>query len=145
MNWKEEAAEKLRKYDAMRTATENIPQELQRLELSARAIRASGAESPRVQTSRNRQEEQLLNNIVHRQELRWALENAKSWVKTTDHALSALSPEDRLVLSRLYVYPEKGALQRLCQDLGVEQSSIYRRRDRALRNFTTALYGTIEN
>ena len=145
MNWKEEAAEKLRKYDAMRTATENIPQELQRLELSARAIRASGAESPRVQTSQNRQEEQLLNNIVHRQELRWALENAKSWVKTTDHALSALSPEDRLVLSRLYVYPEKGALERLCQDLGVEQSSIYRRRDRALRNFTTALYGTIEN
>ena len=145
MNWKEEAAEKLRKYDAMRTATENIPQELQRLELSARAIRASGVESPRVQTSRNRQEEQLLNNIVHRQELRWALENAKSWVKTTDHALSALSPEDRLVLSRLYVYPEKGALERLCQDLGVEQSSIYRRRDRALRNFTTALYGTIEN
>lgn len=145
MNWKEEATEKLRKYDAMRTATENIPQELQRLELSARAIRASGTEGPKVRSSRNRQEEQLLDNIVHRQELRWALENAKSWVKTTDHALSALSPEDRLVLSRLYVYPEKGALERLCQDLGLEQSSIYRRRDRALRNFTTALYGSIEN
>lgn len=145
MNWKEEATEKLRKYDAMRTATENIPQELQRLELSARAIRASGVDSPKVCSSRNRREEQLLNNIVHRQELRWALENAKSWVKTTDHALSALSPEDRLVLSRLYVYPEKGAIDRLCQDLGVEQSSIYRRRDRALRNFTTALYGSIEN
>lgn len=145
MNWKEEATEKLRRYDAMRTATENIPQELQRLELSARAIRASGTEGPKVRSSQNRQEEQLLNNIVHRQELRWALENAKSWVKITDHALSALSPEDRLVLSRLYVYPEKGALERLCQDLGVEQSSIYRRRDRALRNFTTALYGSIEN
>jgi hypothetical protein len=32
-------------------------------------------------------------------------------------------------------------MDRLCQELDLEQSSIYRKRDQALRRFTTALYG----
>ena len=32
MNWKEEATEKLRKYDAMRLAVQNLPEELKRVE-----------------------------------------------------------------------------------------------------------------
>ncbi len=144
MNWKNEAIEKLRKYDAMRLAVQNIPEEMQRLELEARAIRSANTQTPHAKSADPHREERLLSNITHRQELRWALEGAKSWLKTTNQALSALTPEEKMILTRLFIYPERGAVDRLCGDLGIEQSSVYRRRDRALRNFTLALYGITE-
>lgn len=59
--------------------------------------------------------------------------------------LAALTPEERLILSRFYIYREKGNPQRLCEALGVEQSSVYRRKDKALKKFTEAVFGLIEN
>lgn len=143
MNWKAEALEKLQKLDPMRQALRNIPVELSRLEIDACAIRGTNLDRPAVKTSGHR-EDALLNNIVHRQELTWNLEQAKRWVDTVQDALRTLSPEEKTILSRLYICPEKGGLERLCQELGVEQSSIYRKREKALRRFTQALYGYTE-
>lgn len=144
MNWKAEAKEKLRRYDAMRLATINIPEEVQRLEVDAQAIRSAKLDGAVVSGGGNRREDALLNNIIHRQELLWTLEQAQLWLKTTDRALSALSSEEKLLLHRLYIYPEMGAPERLCKELAVETSSIYRRRDKALRHFTLAYYGIDE-
>ena len=83
----------------------------------------------------------MLNNIIHRQELAWTLEQAHLWLQSTDRALTALTNEEKLILHRLYIYPEKGGLDRLCKELDVESSSVYRRRDRALKHFTLAYYG----
>ena len=41
MNWRGEAVEKLRKYDAMCRSLQNIPLEVKRLEVDARAIRGA--------------------------------------------------------------------------------------------------------
>ena len=141
MNWKEEATEKLRKYDAMHLAVKNLPEEMKRLEQAACAIRSARTDGTPVKGGTNRREDMLLNNLVCREELAQALNQAKLWVSTTDRAFGALSPEEKLVLYRLYMYPERNALDRLCQELDLEQSSIYRKRDQALRRFTTALYG----
>ena len=144
MNWKAEAKEKLRRYDAMRLATINIPEELERLEIDAQSIRSAKSDNTAVVGGGGNREEALLNNIIHRQELVWTLHQAQKWLQTTDRALTALSNEEKLILHRLYIYPEKGGLERLCKDLGVETSSIYRRRDRALKHFTLAFYGIPE-
>lgn len=141
MNWKAEAKEKLRKYDAMRLATINIPQEIERLEIDARSIRSARTDATPVTGGGNRREEAMLNNIIHRQELAWTLEQAHLWLQSTDRALTALTNEEKLILHRLYIYPEKGGLDRLCKELDVESSSVYRRRDRALKHFTLAYYG----
>ena len=45
------------------------------------------------------------------------------------------------MLQRLFITKERDSLSRLCSELGVEQSSIYRKRDKALHRFTMALYG----
>ena len=131
MNWKQEAKEKLQRYDAMRLATINIPQEIQRLEIDATPVSGGG----------NRREEALLNNILHRQELTWTLQQAQGWLQITDRALSALTSREKQILTRLYIYPEKGGLERLCKELDMESSSVYRHRDQALKRFTMALYG----
>lgn len=143
MNWKTEAADKLRKYDAMRRAIQNIPEELKRLELAARSIQGTRADATGVKGGGYR-EDALIDNLVHRQELQNALEQAKLWVCTTDRALSALSQEEKQVLQRMLIYPERGGIARLCEELECEQSSVYRKRDRALHKFTIALYGTAE-
>ena len=144
MNWKAEAKEKLRRYDAMRLATINIPEELERLELDAQSIRSAKIDGDVVSGGGSKREEALLNNIIERQELTWTLQQAQLWLKTTDRALTALPKDERLILHRLYIYPEIGAPERLCKELGMETSSVYRRRDKALRHFTLAYYGIDE-
>ena len=144
MNWKAEAKEKLRRYDAMRLATINIPLELQRLEVDAQSIRSARTDSTPVTGGGSKREEAMINNIIERQELERALQQAQLWLRTTDKALSALDREEKLILHRLYLYPQKGSLELLSTELGIETSSIYRRRDKALKQFTLAYYGIEE-
>lgn len=144
MNWKAEAKEKLRRYDAMRLATINLSEEIERLEVDAQSIRSAKIDGDVVNGGGSKREEAIINNIVHRQELLWTLQQAQTWLKTTDRALSALTSDEKLILHRLYIYPEIGAPERLCKELGMETSSIYRRRDKALKRFTMAYYGISE-
>lgn len=145
MNWKSEAMEKLRRYDAMQQASCNIPQEIRRLQIAARAVKSANPEETSILGAGGQRENQLLDNLVHRQELQWTLDQTKCWLDVTDRALKTLSKEEKLILQRLYIYPEKGAMERLCQELELEQSSVYRRRDRALQRFAIALYGFPES
>lgn len=145
MNWKNEATEKLKRYGAMQLATRNIPEEIHMLELAITAIRSSRADGSPAKGGGNKREEMLLNNIVKRQELSGALEHARTWLSTTDRALRSLNSDERLILQRLFITPEAGCIQRLCDELGVEQSSVYRKRDKALEKFTRSLYGITES
>ena len=141
MKWKDEAMEKLKRYGAMQQALQNIPEELRRLKADATALRSASAEDISVKGGGGRREEALINNLVQRQELEWTLKQVKQWLTVADRGLAALTPEERLVLQRMYLYPERGAIDRLCTELGVEQASVYRKRDKALHRFTVALYG----
>ena len=122
-------------------AIENIPQELSRLEECAVGINSPVQTNIRVTTSQNTGNDFLINNLMLRQSLKQSYRNAKIWVETTDHALSVLQPDERLILLKMYVHPEKGSVNQLCEDLSVEQSTVYRKRDLALSRFTLALYG----
>ncbi len=142
MNWKNEAIDRLSRYTAMSQAVENIPLELRRLEQNSTGLRGRRTDTVRVASSPSRQEDILIGNLIKREELTRSFENAKAWVKTTDKALSALTSEEQSILQRMYIHPQKGVVNLLCSELGVEQSSIYRKRDQALYRFTIALYGT---
>ena len=140
MDWKKEAVDKLRRYSAMRQAAESIPAEIKLLQADCTALR-SPSFAARVKGSGSGREDALLNNMVKRQELAWNLKQVRQWLALTDRGLLALTPEERLVLQRMYLLPDKGAVETLCEELGVEQSTVYRRRDQAIRHFTLALYG----
>ena len=63
----------------------------------------------------------------------------------SDVALAVLTDEDRLVLDRFYIHPMRGNVDRLRGELGLEdERSVYKRKDKALRRFTVALYGICE-
>ena len=142
MNWKQEAAERLQRYEPMVRALQNIPMEMVRLEEDVKQLRSRGSELEGICTTPSRGDGRLVDNIVMRQELKRVYEDACMWVEITDNALEALTNEEKLVLFHLYVRPQRGAVDQLCEQLGLEQSSVYRKRDIALWRFTLAMYGT---
>lgn len=145
MNWKFEAIEKLKQYEAKKLSLQNIPEEISRLESAMTAIRSATADGTPVQGGGSGKEDMYLSNIVRREELARSHEMAQKWVKLVDDALGILTEDDRLILDRFYIHPEKGNLDRLCMELGCEKTTVYRRRDQALRVFTISLYGCIES
>lgn len=144
MNWKLEAVEKLRMYEAKKNSIQSIPEEIARLEIAKASIRSATSEGTPVAGGGSRREDMLLSNIVLQEELNRSLEQSQKWVALVDAGLDILTKEERLILERFYIYPEKGKVDRLCEELGIEKSQVYGRKDAALRRFTIALYGCNE-
>lgn len=145
MIWKNEAIEKLKLYEAKRLALKSIPLEIRRLELDMQSIRSATSDGSPIKGGSNKREDMYLSNIVHREELERSLNQAKIWVSLTQAALSLLSDEERLLLDRFYIHPEKRAADSLAGELRVDVKTVYKRKNEALRRFTISLYGETEN
>ena len=145
MNWKKEAIDKLKEYNARKQAIASIPVEIAQLESAVRGIRSASADGVAISGGGSGREDMLLSNICKREELRRSLSTAKAWVSQVDAAMRVLDQEERLILDRFYVSSQKGAAERLACDLGVDVKTVYHRKDAALRRFTIALYGAVES
>lgn len=144
MNWKIEAVDKLRQYEAKKQSLKSIPEETARLESAMKSIRSATSDGTPVHGGGSGREDMMLSNIVHREELDRALEQAQIWVGLVDAGLELLTDEERLILDRFYVHPAKGNVEKLCEALNVEKSQVYTKKDNALRRFTICLYGGTE-
>lgn len=145
MDWKQEAIDKLKGYEAQRQSMEDIPRELERLGAAYTNIRAARIDGmPKAGCSPSGREDAMLSNIVHQDELKRRLKETRLWVEIVDGGLSVLDEEERLTLEYCYIYKVKGSINELCYRLNVDKSAAYRRRDLALCRFTLALYGPLE-
>lgn len=141
MNWKNEAIDRLSQYNAMTRALENIPVELNRLKEDCAALPGCRPDKIRTGNILGPNDDRLIANYIRQEELRRSYKNAKQWVDTTDKALSILLPDEKTILEKMYITPSRGVITALTAELGMEQSTIYRKRDQALYRFTMALYG----
>lgn len=114
--WKKEAVARLKSYDILTARLENLRQELRLCRRGSHMERR----------------------------LRWQMKDIRRSCCQVELGLQALTPEEKIVLAMLYIRPRMGNGERLCQQLGVEIASVYRRRDRALRKFALAA-NIIEN
>ena len=144
MNWKKEAIEKLKEYNARKQSITSIPMEIAQLESAVRGIRSASADGVAISGGGSGREDMLLSNICKREELKRSLATAKAWVSQADAAMGVLNQEERLILDRFYINPARGNVDRLCGELNVEKSQVYARKDAALRHFTISLYGCTE-
>ena len=145
MNWKTEAVDKLRQYEARKNSLKSIPVEIEQLKAARRSIRSATADSTPVHGGGSGREDAMLSSIVKEEELERSLEQARKWVALVEAGLEILTDEERLVLDRFYIHSERGAAERAASDLGIDAKTAYRRKDAALRRFTIALYGGIES
>lgn len=144
MDWKREAIDKLRCYAARKNAIVSIPQEIRRLEDAFAGIRSATTDGTPVHGGGSSREDMLLSNIAHRDELERSLRQAKDTVAIVDSGLAVLDDSERQVLDRFYMHPAQGNVDRLCEELNLEKSAVYDRKEKAIRRFTIALYGITE-
>lgn len=79
--------------------------------------------------------------------LRGQLDEAKAMdgeVEAVDLALADLHPDDRYLLSEFFVERSCGFMQRLCEHFGCTESTVYRRKRRAVAEFAVRLFGSTE-
>ncbi len=144
MDWKREAADKLKCYEARRTSIERGREEMHRLEDDMTRIRSATTDGTPVGGGTSTREDAMINNIARREELKVAMREATAWVKTVDSGLGVLDEEERHILDRFYIHRAKGNVERLCEELHLEKTRVYELKDKALRHFTLALYGVVE-
>ena len=125
----------------MQLACQNIPLELKRLREDAASLKSPELAKVSGQGGYGRGDGRLVENLARRQQLEAALRRTKGLVSSTKRALRALDPTEQMLLDWCYITPRRGRISGLCQLLGREKSAVYRRRDRALEKFTTALFG----
>lgn len=144
-DWKVSAIEKLKQYEAKRQALEIIPMQIAEIESTMTSIRCGVNIAPASGSKSTGKENMLLSCIVQKEELQRNLDRVKLWIEFMEKGLNILDQEERLVLDRFFIHPAKGNVDRLCGELFIEQSQVYKRRDKALRKFTIALYGATES
>lgn len=144
MNCLKEAEYKLRDYNAKKNAIAATLEEITRLESESTCVRSATTDGTPVQGGGNCREDAMLNNIAARVELKAAHDNAEAWMRTVNGALAVLTDDERHILDRFYINRQKGHAERLMEEMNLEKSQVYYRKDAALRKFTLALYGVTE-
>lgn len=144
--WKYRAIDRLKDYTAQKVSLENIPDEIAKLKSEAYSIKSATAEGTPVKGGGSGREERLLSNIVKRKELEMLLGRAKLAVSTVDRGLAVLDQEERHILDVMYIVRERGYVSRLMNEYGLqEESSLYKKANKALLHFTVAMYGATES
>ena len=146
MDWKTMAIDDLREYNARLRELDTLPVRIAEIGAEMSSIRSSGNMAS-VSVSgggAGSREDVLINRMVKRDKLQHDLDQAKAWVGFVENALSVLTREEQLILDRFYVNPAKGNADRLCEELAVERTALYNRKDAAVRKFTLARYGCME-
>lgn len=144
MDFRREAVEKLRCYAAKKESIARSESEIKRLECERDRIRSEVTDSTPVSGGANMREEAMINNIALRSEMEAAIKDTQEWLHIVDDALMSLDADERLILDKMYIHRAKGNIDKLCDQLHVEKPTIYRRKDKAVKNFTLSLYGITE-
>lgn len=144
--WKFKAIDKLKDYSAQKVAVINLQAEIARLESEACSIKSATADGTPVKGGGSGREDRLLSNIVRLEEHKAMLKRAKLAVSMVDRGLDVLSQEDHHILDTMYITREKGYVDKLMDEFGLlEESSLYKRANKALHRFTIAMYGATES
>lgn len=139
MKWKVEAIERLKSYECASNALESLRLMVKELEMDVYSPPASRMDSPI--SADWVYEDFRINRLVTLELLRERVKRNETWLEAMDKALEMLDPVERQSLDWFYIRPGRGSLEEICREMGMERSSLYRLRDRALEKFTLALFG----
>ncbi len=139
VKWKTVAADELRRLESVRNSLSVLPELIERQEIAIKRIRTSDPSKVVGSGSGNRDE--LISAIVYRDELKMRLKENRKSVDAIDKSLESLTNDEYLILDTCYIHPRKNGIDMLCEELCVERSAVYERRNKALEKFTTSLYG----
>ena len=134
LNKKDAAVNALKDYGKMKHIIDHTEEEIQRV-----YSRIAGVGSPAIEkmpSANNPQagEDRMIKGIEEIDVLRERLRQAKEYMAWFQPAWDALSDDDQFVYGA-------GAANTVAEHLCIERASAYRKKNRALDNLTTLLYG----
>ena len=144
MNWKKEAENDLRRYMRRKDSLQNIQDKIASLDDRMQSIRGGMSDATPVQGGDIRAQENLINCIAEKERLVHTRAAVARLVKLVERGLAGLTDQERRVLELFYIQQQAGHVERLMEELHVEQTQIYRIKDAALYKFTVTLYGIVE-
>lgn len=139
--WKRQAETDLREYEAKKKSLENIPDQIRELKEKMTSIRSQTSDSVSVKGGGCSRDDAYLNNIVARDRLNANLEENRRFVSRVSNALSIMNEDEKELLKRFYMSPERGAAYNMAGEKQVDYKTVYRWKDDALDKFTRAMYG----
>ena len=144
MNWQKISIERLKEYEARKTALQLLPEQIETLEAKYTAIRSAQTDATPIRgNGGNKREDALINNIVMRDELKQNLKIAEREIAVTEKGLAGLTDEQKRILDGFYINRGNGHVESLCVELHLEKSRIYALKDEALKKFTLSCYGVV--
>ncbi len=144
LNKKDAAVNALKDYGKMKHIIDHTDEEIQRV-----YSRIAGVGSPAIEkmpSANNPQagEDQMIKGIEEIDVLRERLRQAKEYMAWFQPAWDALSDDDQFVLDAFFSDGNEygaGAADVVAEHFCIERASAYRKKNRALDNLTTLLYG----
>lgn len=141
MNWKNEAINDLGKLRKQENALANIPEQIKALQGDLVSCKVACTDRSPVQGGGSVYEDNILNNIVKREKLKTNFDIVSKQVMNVHAALSKLDEKGLRVLEVLVIDRQGNGVNRLMQEMNYEKSQVYRLKDKALYDFTIAMYG----
>lgn len=144
-NWCVFSIQRLKDYENRKAAVDTLTEQIKLLEDKFTAIRSATTDGTAVKGgNENRREEMLIHNIATREELENNLKITRHEIAITEKGLAALNEDETRILTRFYINRSKGYVERLCDELFVSKTELYRQKDEALKKFTMVCYGIVE-
>ena len=137
--------EKLRNYAAKKKSLDFTARELERINAEMTRINSATKDGTPVSGGTNHREDRIVNLIMAKQEILDIRKETESWVYNLETALGAMEDEEYHILDVMYINPVRGGVDMLCNELGCEEpSTVYRKKNRALKHLTMYYYGVLE-
>lgn len=142
--WQRNAVEDLKDYNANTQFIASMTERLAALNADLTRIKSALKGAEPVLGGTSTAEDSLISNIDERTRLAENLSIISSKLNAIEGALAILDDEERLILDRFFINRTGNHIDRLCDELCCEKTTVYRKKDEALRHFTKALYGIVE-
>ena len=143
-DWEKNAIKDLREYQCIKESLVNIPAEIKELEMSVQTIKSVTYDKTPVAGGTSGREDALISNIDRRGRLTENLAVAQSKAKRIERGLAVLSEREKRVLDGFFMHRSYGHVERLADELGYDNSHIYRIKEDALKKFTLEMFGIVD-
>ena len=144
MNWKKEAENDLRNYERRLQSLQNTAEKIRALREQMLSIRGGISDSAPVQGGSSSAQDRMIDCIAEIERLGHTRAATARLVRLVERGLDSLSEQDRRVLELFYIHRSPGHVERLMDELHLEQARVYQIKDAALYKFTVCIYGLVE-
>ena len=136
LDWKNEAVESLKRYRALECALFCLPSDIEEVKYDIKKTQRAVADGLPDNSIKDIQ----LSRRIMLHELEYRLKRIQKTVEEIKQAISALTEEERTILTDFFISNTGKRMEDIAQNLGYSLATMYRKKDSALWNYAVNLY-----